>query len=426
MNKEEFYIQHCIQHIERKLGWGPSHSWHNDVFIELSERIQQETKVLLSPVTLKRVWGRIAYKSAPSITTLNTLAQFAGFENWRDLKGKIPQKSSSGTRKKIQSNLGIITLSASIMTLVFISLYSLRGVPVKTEPIDTSSVVFKSRPITQGLPNSVVFDVDLTGIDSDSIHIQQYWDPTKTISLTKGQKQATGQYYFPGYFRAKLLVDGKIIKEHDLFIKTDGWLGTIDYGPIPKYKTSSEVFGKKLSFPKDAIKEITSSEKSLTSTYHMVKAFDSISGDNFVLTTNLKNTYNEAWAVCQKTSIIVLGTKGAMVITLGIPGCSSELWVMMNDVFLQGKKQDLSGLGLDLSSEREITLTVVEKELRVTSGSQTLFQGKYSESLGRIAGVRYRFFGTGEVYQSVLSDIEGNTAIDFMQPEVVNDQQDIQ
>ncbi|WP_435625730.1 hypothetical protein [Flagellimonas sp.] len=420
MNKEEFYIQHCIQHIEGKLGWGPSYAWHNDMFVELSERIQQETKILLSPVTLKRVWGKIAYKSAPSITTLNTLAQFAGFENWRDLKGSIPKKRSFRTRKKIESNLGVIVLSASIMTLVFISLYSLRSVPIQNEPIDPSRILFQSKPITQGLPNTVVFDVDFDGIESDSIHIQQYWDPTKTISLTKGQKQATGQYYFPGYFRAKLLVEGEIIKEHDLFIKTDGWLGTIDYGPIPKYYESLKVFGKKLAFPEGAINEITSSEKPLTSTYHMVKAFDSISGDNFELRSILKNTYNDVWAVCQKTSIIVLGTKGAMVVTLGIPGCASELWVMMNDNFLHGKEHDLSGLGLDLSEEKEIKLTVVKKELKVTTGDEILFQGDYSESLGRIAGVRYRFFGAGEVHQSMLSDLEGKTIVDFIQSENTN------
>ncbi|MEM9364298.1 MAG: hypothetical protein AAGA43_16775 [Bacteroidota bacterium] len=414
MHKEEFYIQHCIKLIEVKLGWGSSHSWHNDMFVELSERIQQETKVLLSPVTLKRVWGRIAYESAPSITTLNTLGQFAGFENWRDFKGNIPKKRSSGIVRKIQSNLGIIVLSASVMTLVFISFYSLKAVPVAKSPIDPTQIVFKSKPITQGLPNSVVFDVNLLGIQSDSIHIQQYWDPKKTISLTKDQKQATGQYYFPGYFRAKLLVDSEVIKQHDLFIKTEGWLGTLDYGPIPKYFESSKIHSDKLSFPEEAFTEITSNEKTLTSTFHMVKAFDSISGDNFELRSILKNTYHDVWAVCQKTSIIVLGTKGAMVVTLGIPGCASELWVMMNDTFTNGKKQDLSSLGLDLSTEKEIHLRVEKKALRVSSGDKTLFEGTYSETLGRIAGIRYRFLGAGEVYESTLSNLEVSTLIDFM------------
>ena len=119
-------VQKCLKQIEDSLGWGDSQSWHNDVFSELSERVQQKTKVLLSPVTLKRVWGRIEYQSAPSKTTLNTLAQFAGYANWRDFKGNSISKKKPNAFKKIATaNLGVIMLSASVMTVIFISFFSL-------------------------------------------------------------------------------------------------------------------------------------------------------------------------------------------------------------------------------------------------------------------------------------------------------------
>ena len=101
-----------------------------------------------------------------------------------------------------------------------------------------------------------MFDFDLEGVQSDSIYIQQFWDITKTIKISTDQKQATGQYYYPGYFRAKLLIDGEIIKEHGLFIKTDDWLGTIDYNPIPKYIESKEFLSNQLSFSPAVINEI--------------------------------------------------------------------------------------------------------------------------------------------------------------------------
>ncbi len=414
MYREHHYVQKCLKRIEAQLGWGASTSWHNDMFIELSERIRHETKVLLSPVTLKRVWGRIDYKSAPSITTLNTLAQFAGFKNWRDFKGSIPKKNGSLISKKISANLGIIMLAASIMTIIFISFYSLRDPNPTQRQIDVAKVVFKSRPIAKGLPNSVVFDLDLDEISSDSIHIQQYWDPTKTIVLKPGQRQATGQYYFPGYFRAKLLVDGEAIKQHDLFIKTEGWLGTLDYRPIPKYLDSSQIDDGKLSLPSETIEELAAREKYLTSTFHMVKDFKAISGDNFQLRSIIKNSYNDKWAVCQSASIIILGTKGAMLIAFSIPGCSSELGVMMNDVYVRGKDHDLSGLGIDLSEPKEIRLLVKDKKLSVMLENQELFSGSYNESMGRIAGVRYRFLGAGEVHQSVLQDLSGETSVPFL------------
>lgn len=404
----------CLLQIEESLGWGASEKWHNDVFVELSERIQKETKVLLSPVTLKRVWGRIDYKSAPSITTLNTLAQFAGFQNWREFKGSVSDKKPSYLARKVGANLGVITLSASIMTIIFISFYSLKGTQPKQD-IDLSKIVFKSRPIAMGLPNSVVFELDLDNIKSDSIHIQQYWDPTKTIALTPGQKKATGQYYNPGYFRAKLMVDGEAIKQHDLFIKTEGWLGTVNYHPIPKYIPSSEIVSDKLAFSKAVLDEIANREQPTYSTFHYVDDFDDVSGDNFKLSSTLRNAYQDKWAVCQKAAIMVLGTKGAMVISFSIPGCVSEIGVMMNDTYMSGKEHDLSGLGLDFTEPVDIEIEVREKQLRVFSEKRELFTGKYNETVGRIVGLRYRFLGAGEVFSYKLSNLSSDIILDSSQ-----------
>ena len=244
---EHTLVKKCLLIIEKQLGWGTSKSWHNDVFIELSEKIQQKTQVLLSPTTLKRVWGKVNYKNAPSISTLNTLAQFAGFLNWRDFKNKASVRKPTWLERRISPNLGIIIASAAAMTILFLSLYSMTGKNENKIP-DYSQIEFTSRPITDGLPNSVVFDFNLEGIKSDSIYIQQFWDKTKTIKISSEQHQATGQYYYPGYFRAKLLIDGKIIKEEDLFIKTKDWIGTIDYEPIPKYIQSNSILSGKIDF----------------------------------------------------------------------------------------------------------------------------------------------------------------------------------
>jgi len=404
-------VQQCLRRIEDNLGWGPSHEWHNDMFVELSEKIQKQTQVLLSPTTLKRLWGRVDYKSAPSITTLNTLAQYAGFQNWRDFKNQTKTKKPSWVSRKVNPNLGIIMLAASVMTLVFISLYSLTGSKNNIASLDVSKIGFTSRPLSNGLPNSVVFDLDIDEIQSDSIHIQQYWDPTKTIKLSPGQKQATGQYYLPGYFRAKLMVDGTPIKQHDLFIKSNGWLGTLNYDPIPKYIMEEELRNGTLSFPANIVQEITASDRPLSTTFHKVEDFAAISGDNFVLNTRIKNTYHEKWAVCQNTSIAILGTKSALVIGLSIPGCVSEIGVMMSEVYVDGKENDLSGLGVDFSSGRNLSIEVRNKRLGVFLESDELFSGSYTQSIGNIIGMRIQFLGTGEIFHVKLTDLSGDTVV---------------
>ncbi|MDT7831758.1 hypothetical protein RQM59_05165 [Flavobacteriaceae bacterium S356] len=403
-------IQKCLLLIEKKLDWGHSENWHNDVFIELSEKIQVETTVLLSPTTLKRVWGKVNYKSAPSISTLNTLSQFAGYDNWRDFKTKSAVKDPNWFERKIHPNLGIIIPAAAIMTLVFISIYSMTGNVVKKE-YDFSKVQFSSHPISNGLPNSVVFDIDLDQITSDSIHIQQFWDETKTIRLKPGQKQATGIYYFPGYFRSKLLVDGQIIREHDLFITSDGWTATVDYEPVPKYVMQSNFLRNELSFSNEILNEIQQLKEPLESSFHYIKDFKGVSGDHITLQSSIKSVLKEKWAVCQSIRIVILGTEGAILIPLSQLGCVSDLNLILNDVFLNGKEHDLSAFGVDLSTEKEVIIKNDNKKVTLFIDGKEMYSNSYTQSIGRFVGFRYRFMGAGTVKNIVISETTDQSTI---------------
>ena len=411
-NKEQELIAGCLLEIEERLGWGSSTEWHNDVFIELSGTIQEHTKILLSSTTLKRIWGRVNYQSSPSINTLNTLAQFAGYLNWRDFKNKSEIQSApiKSINRKLPQGKALGYLSILFVFFAFL-LLATRSNHQKKEGFDFSKMEFSSRPITKGLPNSVVFDLDLKGLESDSIYIQQFWDKTKTIKLKPNQTQATGQYYFPGHFKAKLVVEGGIKQEHDLFIKSEGWLGTIDYEPIPKYFEESKVMNNNLVLSKKALQEIESSEQPLVSTFHLVDDLGEISGDNFLLKTAFRNVYHDKWAVCSSTRLVVLGTTGAMIIPFSIPGCVSEIGVMLNDVYLSGKENDLSMFGTDLSQFKNFEILVENKNVNVSIGGENIYTGQYTAPIGNIVGIRYRFLGAGEVDFLKLKNLEGDDFI---------------
>src|SRR6185436_6193715 len=83
-NELDHYVSTCLQRIEAKLGWGNSSDWTNYDFSKLSDDVHSRTHVRLSITTLKRIWGKVKYENAPTLTTLSTLAQFAGYEDWRD------------------------------------------------------------------------------------------------------------------------------------------------------------------------------------------------------------------------------------------------------------------------------------------------------------------------------------------------------
>ena len=86
LETDDKFVQKCLLLIEKELGWGDAKDWSTRDFEALSGRIMEKTHVQLSVVTLKRVWGRIRYESKPTITTLDTLTQYIGFENWRAFK----------------------------------------------------------------------------------------------------------------------------------------------------------------------------------------------------------------------------------------------------------------------------------------------------------------------------------------------------
>ena len=81
-------MQQIKRLFEEKTGWGNSELWSNQDFLELRELIFDQTGIVLSHVTLKRIWGKVRYESLPHTTTLNTIVQFLGYSNWREFRVK--------------------------------------------------------------------------------------------------------------------------------------------------------------------------------------------------------------------------------------------------------------------------------------------------------------------------------------------------
>ncbi len=388
------------ENLEKHLNWGKAADWHSSMYSELSDKIFEKCQVMLSAATLKRFWGAVNHEGAPSISTLDTLSQFLDYANWREFKLEGHKKRKTKLPKHIPRKSLYVTAG------FFIALFMVLIVGNKRvdDPEVLAAIPFSSRPVTTTFPNSVVFDFDLKNVRSDSLLIQQYWDPTKTIQIRRDQTQATGIYYFPGYFRSKLLVDGQSVKEHDLYLRSDGWIGTIDYRPVPKYFSFDGLDQDQLICSPELTEEVTTLEEPINTTFHYVSDLGNISGDNFTLRSSLKILWNEKWAVCQSARIYILATDGAMVIPFSNIGCSSDNNLMLNDVYFSGKEHDLSDLGTDLSKYTDLEIKVRNKKVFISINDNQVYEGEYFETMGRLVGMRYRFLGVGEVASFALQD----------------------
>ena len=255
MLTDELLLTKAKKLIEAKLNWGDSSDWTNQDFVVLSEKIQEQLNIPLSHVTLKRIWGKVKYESLPNTHTLNTLVQFIGYENWRAFKIKngngsqLPETSATAEHQQKPPGLSIsrrffrvVDIASTIILLICcIVLF----VQAKRWQLNPDEYAFSSKKIVSvGVPNTVVFDYDATKSPTDIVIIQQSWDHRRRTNVSKNDRQHTSIYYFPDYYRAKLIVGNQIVKEHELFIKSDGWLTAVNTEPVPVYFKKEDAIEK--------------------------------------------------------------------------------------------------------------------------------------------------------------------------------------
>ncbi len=405
MPGEADYIARCRDLIEEKLGWGKSTDWQNQDFDKLSEKIFAETNVLLSSSTLKRIWGKVKYESSPNLSTLNALAQFAGYQNWRvfiSAGDAVPDEKKNIPRKKVPQKY--LFIAGLLLLSIFIAFWSFKKRPKRLE---FEKLSFTSKPVTLGLPNTVVFQYDASHSNADSVFIQQSWDSRRRFKVAKELHEYTSTYYYPGYYRAKLILDDSIVKEHDVYIETEGWVGIIEKSPVPVY-LSKTLFQNQhaLGISEKELLEQTidlQKEPPLVSLIKVDKTINTPS-EHLALTVQLQNTYDKSNGICRQTSIHLFGTTGVIDIPLCNIGCVGEIGLMIGMQYISGKTRDLSSFGVDFSKEATVYCETGNSSINISINNKMVYHGDFKQGIGRIVGAKITFRGTGMVRRFDLKE----------------------
>ncbi|MFD2520982.1 hypothetical protein [Emticicia soli] len=409
-------IEKCKKAIEDKLNWGSSALWLNYDFERLNEQIFAETNVQLSVSTLKRIFGKASYTSSPSLTTLNTLAQFIGFANWRDFTKNlapqptiiepqvvvppmaIPAKPLLNTNKRRYFIYGIISTLAIISLIGFMT-------QIEKPPLDPGKFVFSAnKVVTEGLPNSVVFTYDATAAKpNDSVFIVQTWDTRRKKQVDRNLHHHSAIYYYPGYFRTKLLVNNEVVKRHDLQIKTDNWLALLEPtqdAKIPLYFTKQEVLkGHEISVDKDLLKKYG---LTLQPELPRVRLFNQtdlgdLMSDNFTFETVLKNDFAEGTGACQQVQVLIQCKDDVIIIPLCAKTCIGNISLYACGKNTESKDADLSGFGCDLSQWTKLRVETQNKEMTFFVNDKKVHTLNFPNDATGIVGLQYRFGGVGAV-----------------------------
>jgi hypothetical protein len=403
-------LLHCRHLIEEKLGWGNSDGWTTQHFERLSDQIAGETGALLSVTTLKRVWGRVKYNSVPTTTTLNVLALFVGFPTWLDFQQSRNNRTPIQEEAPSESRADALTtprfsirfrwqvwVALGVGLLIVLAFVRKRDGVEHLSPADFS---FSSQPVTEGIPNSVVFRYNATAAPSDSVFIQQSWDTRRRQWVPRDGHEHTSIYYYPGYFRAKLVVDGQVVREHDLHILSQGWVVAVHQEPVPVYFSQAETIRNGiLSLSEETMRgqNIAMQPTLPHIRYRNVPMLKGLRNDNFVFETRIRNDFRQGSAVCQRTQIVLLCQNDVFLIPLCAKGCVGDLSLFLAGHLASSTHTDLSAFGCDLSQWVDVRCEVRNKRVRLWINGKQAYEAEFPNEASPLVGVSYDIEGTGSV-----------------------------
>ena len=410
MERYKEHIAHCFELIEEKLGRGSLKDWETKDFKMLSESIQKDTGTLLSVSTLKRLCGKVGYGSTPNTSTLDALARYIGFEDWRTFvkNGNLPEVREE--KEKIKNGVSrymILLLLLGLVMLSTIILYFNRSKTIY-KPDDFA---FNGESVTTGLPNSVVFKYDASAASEKAkIEIQQDWDIRKRVVVNKNDSVSTSIYYWPGYFKSKLVVDDSIVKEKDILIPSDDWLGTIETDSLPIYLDKEDYLNENsLSIKSETLKKYGVDPRTARTAVglYQVRDFGDLYTNDFEITTLLRNEFKSGKSLCQATQVMIMHEDGPISIVLVDIGCISDISLYAFEKQIDGKKTDLAGFGVDFTDFVQLKVASKNQKLDIVVNNKEVFSFTVPEIPKKIIGISIHFEGAGTVQNVNLKNEQG-------------------
>ena len=380
--------------------------------LQLCDMIESKTGIVISLSTIKRLMNG-QFSNMPQIATLDAIAITSGYKNWHDFKlsrsratEDTPGEMAAVKRGKIR----YVTTSAIAILILLVILFAFMS--HKPGPANVEKAHFSALKVTgNDIPNTVVFQYNVDSVRADSFFIQQSWDKSRRVRIYKNNYTLTDIYYEPGYHNAKLIADDKVIKRVAVSIPTDRWLIYAQEhtkGSRPKYVVPSAGYqsGSLTLTPNDlANSKVDISKDNTFSMVYFPSKFDK-SSDNFIMKFRIrvKKLNNE---LCPYLMSEVFCQNYFMYYISTLKGCTSEAQAEFGERLLNGKSNDLSPLGIDITAWQDMEFKVKNKKVTITYNGQPVFNSAYEHSSGLITGLGFTSNGLCEIQYVDLTTLNG-------------------
>ena len=406
--------------VERKFMLGNGEGKLKQREIEyLSNLIEEKSRVKLSISTLKRLW-RTDLQQLPHPTTLDALVSILDFKDWQEFKKQnAPSPAAENLQKGFRYKISIRPLPVYISLgaiVLLVSFFVIQGFNRKDRVVVTKDVIFTAdKTVTSGVPNTVIFSYDLSGVEADSFFIQQSWNPRDKVRIDPEKNYYSAIYYTPGFHFAKIMANDSILKFQRVHIKTDGWL------PLVKYdiRDKKHVYLDAGAIEYDGIIRATAEllqkanvdvSKEFYLRYYNIRDFDGIDASNFDLETRLKCEqlpFGGHSTPCPLMEVMIITEQNIFFIPVTTKGCVGELDLSVGEVYKSGKDNDLSAFGTDVYSWQQLQIRIENKRVSIMLNDSLIHELQYQNDFGRIKGIIYTFTGPGSVDFLRFKNVKG-------------------
>ncbi len=405
-------LEKLIEVIEQQLGWGRGVEWSGHEFEALRQEILDKTGEALSVTTLKRVWGKVRQDNSPSRSTLNILAQFAGYEHWnhfRQTPEQFPASDITLPRRKSRLMPVLWVIITAILVGGTMLLYLVQTTALSEEKIDRIS--FEATVTSKGLPASVSFAYDLGVLPATSFSITPSDIQSQPLPILESSGKLADTYYFPGYFKVALLKDGAPVKETSLKFSTEGWQALLNRSSL-----NFPIYLRREQLTIDSILELKAKDFSQLDkdkdyvNFWLSNVADEpkIDGKNFSLKTTFRLQQPFENSPCKVASIIIYGTNAKLSFGFCRPGCIGALNFDLAGQPLLGQNNDLSGFGWTTEDWVRVEVSCRDQLLTISLDETLILEHTLENDLGKIGGLSFVFDGLGAIRSAVLRDIEGD------------------
>ncbi len=415
-HSEHQYIELCKKLLEEKFSFGYKVGYSRKDLELLSDYIEKEKGVHISLSTLKRVWKN-NFKQGPQLATLNALVNVLDYKNWQDFKLQnkrtdepVSTKPLKKERLSKNQKKGLYLALPVLIVLFFF------WMELQEEASINGSIVFEAdKTLMKGVPNTVIFNFDLTNVSADSFFIQQSWNGWRRKKIDSKQHVFSSIYYESGFHRAKLYANDKIIAKQPIHILSDGW------EPHVYYDKSDERF---IDFIDENFIENSqlhlSKELLINRNLDVTKYFETrvsnsqefnVSSDNFSYVTRIKldKIINSN---CPWLSVLIVTEEHIFKVGLVRKGCESYADYKLGEIYKNGENNDLSLLGQDIFEWQEIGVKVKNKNAEIFINGELAFKETYKEDFGNIMALSFVFEGKGSIDYVKLTDADGEVAFE--------------